>query len=117
MDPESKVELLTHHPGGRHGDVEPSGIDVPSDRVLGLASEYPPIRFRGGGGFGCSSCKIITALSFLGQITIYRRRGGPRGPSKTRGGSWPRVQVGSRLGFAPGWPLQVPFGLGLSSDE
>ena len=26
MDPWSKVELLTHHPGGGHGDVEASGM-------------------------------------------------------------------------------------------
>ena len=26
MDPRSKVELLTHHPGGGHGDVEASGM-------------------------------------------------------------------------------------------
>ena len=52
MDPQSKVELLTHHPYGRHGDEEPSGIDLPSDSVPGTASESPRIRFRGGGGFG-----------------------------------------------------------------
>ena len=23
------MELLTNHPGGRHGDEEPSGIDLP----------------------------------------------------------------------------------------
>ena len=26
MDPWSKVELLTHHPGGGHGDEEASGM-------------------------------------------------------------------------------------------
>ena len=50
-----KMELLTHHPGGRHGDVEPSGIDFLSDRVPGLTSESPRIRFRYGGGFGSNS--------------------------------------------------------------
>ena len=41
MDPRSKVGLLRNHPGGRHGDEEPSGIDLPSSRVLGTASESP----------------------------------------------------------------------------
>ena len=39
MDPKSKDELLTHHFGGRHGDVEPSGDDLPSGRVPERASE------------------------------------------------------------------------------
>ena len=39
MDPRSKVELLTNHPGGRHGDEELSGIDLPSGRVPGTASD------------------------------------------------------------------------------
>ena len=30
-----------HHSGGRHGDVEASGDDLPSDRVPGRASELP----------------------------------------------------------------------------
>ena len=42
MDPRSKVEPLTNHPGGRHGDEEPSGVDLPSDRVSGTVSESPP---------------------------------------------------------------------------
>ena len=44
MDPLSKDELLTHHTGGTHGDVEPSGNDLPSGRVPGRASE--PSRAR-----------------------------------------------------------------------
>ena len=46
------MELLTHHPGGRHGNVEPSGIDLPFGSMPGTASESPRIKFRGGGGFG-----------------------------------------------------------------
>ena len=42
MDPRSKAGLLTNHPGGRPGDEEPSGIDLPSGRVPGSASESPP---------------------------------------------------------------------------
>ena len=41
MDPWSKVGLLTNHSGGRHGDEEPSGIDLPSGRVPGTDSESP----------------------------------------------------------------------------
>ena len=44
--PWSKVELLTNHPGGRHGDEEPSGIDLPSGRVPGSASESPKLGFE-----------------------------------------------------------------------
>ena len=33
-----------HHSGGRHGDVQPSGDDLPSGKVPGRAPE--PSRFR-----------------------------------------------------------------------
>ena len=55
------MELLTLHPGGRHGDVEPSGIDLPSDSVPGGTSESPRTRVRGGGGVGMCFWKIIVA--------------------------------------------------------
>ena len=38
--------LLTHHPGGGHVDEEGSGINLPSGRVSGRASELSS------GGFG-----------------------------------------------------------------
>ena len=55
------MELLTLHPGGRHNDVEASGIDFPSGGVPGAASEFPQTRVRGGGGVGSCFWKIIVA--------------------------------------------------------
>ena len=50
MDPLSKKKLLTHHSGGRHGDVEPSGDDLPSSRVSGRAPEPSQSRVDDDGG-------------------------------------------------------------------
>ena len=44
MDPLSKDELLRHHFGGRHDDVEASGDDFPSGRVPGERQNSPDLR-------------------------------------------------------------------------
>ena len=46
MDPQSKVELLTYHPGGRHGDVEPSEINLPFGRVPEQLQNFPELGFE-----------------------------------------------------------------------
>ena len=96
------MELLMIHPGGRHGHVEPSMIDLPSGSVPGAASESPRIRFRGGGDVGSCFWKISVAPTILGLKGFYRRRRGPRRRPRGRGGSHPRVQVGPRPAAAPG---------------
>ena len=42
MDPLSKDELLTHHFGGRHGDVEASGDDLPLRQSAGKSFRTLP---------------------------------------------------------------------------
>ena len=42
MDPYSKVRLLTTHPGGRHGNEEPSEVDLPSGKVPRSATDWTP---------------------------------------------------------------------------
>ena len=58
---------------------------------------------------GSSFWKIMAAPSVLGQKALYRRRRGPRGRPKSRGGSHPRVQVGPRQQAAPAlWVAPQP---------
>ena len=64
MDPYSKYELLTHHSGGRHGDVEPSGDDLPSSRVPGRAPEPSRSRVDHNGGDGTFRGCLIGYLGF-----------------------------------------------------
>ena len=52
MDPKSKDELLMHHSEGSHGDVEPSGDDIPSGRVPVRASQPSRSRVDDNGGSG-----------------------------------------------------------------
>ena len=51
MDPYSKDELLTHHPGGTHGDEEASGDDPFFGRVLGRVSKPSRTRVDDDGGY------------------------------------------------------------------
>ena len=102
------MELLTLHPGGRHGDVEPSGIDLPSGSVPGAASESSRTRIQGGGSVGMCFWKIIIAPLILSQKAIYRRRGRPRRRPGGRGGSHPRPHLRPRPGVAPGPWLAPP---------
>ena len=57
-------ELLTHHTGGRHGDVEPSGDDLPSGRVLGRAPEPSRSRVDDDGSDGTFRGFLIGYLGF-----------------------------------------------------
>ena len=119
------MELLTNHPGRRHGDVETLGIDLPSGRVLGLTSESPRIRFLDGDDFGSSSWKIITAPTKLGQLCFYRRRGGPRrvppaGPGGTvaRAAPGPWVASWVTLWFvASSWCIKIPRKFACNSEN
>ena len=64
MDPQSKDEVLTHHSGGMHGDVEPSGDDLPSSRVLGRTPEPSRSRVDDDGGDGTFLGIMIGYLGF-----------------------------------------------------
>ena len=94
MDPESKDELLTHHSGGRHGDVWPSGDDLPSGRVPGRASEPSRSRVDDDGGDGTFHGFLIGYLGFSRE-EVYMGEGATsmeaRGPHTTwrcaRGGT------------------------------
>ena len=94
------MRLLTLHPGGRHGDEKPSGINLPSGIVPGTASESPRIRFLGGGGFGMEFVENNRRPDDFRVIGIYGCSGGPRQRTRTWGGSWPRVLVGPQPGVA-----------------
>ena len=56
-----------HHSGGRHGDVEPSGDDLPSGRVPGRDSEPSRARVDDGGGSGTFRGIMLGYLGFSGQ--------------------------------------------------
>ena len=64
MDPQSKDELLTHHSGGRHSDVEPSGDDLPSGRMPGRAPEPSRSRVDDDGGDETFHGFLIGCLGF-----------------------------------------------------
>ena len=53
-----------HHSRGRHGDVEPSGDDLPASRVPGRASEPSRSRVDDGGGDGTFRGILIGCLGF-----------------------------------------------------
>ena len=78
----------------------PASISPPAECRDQLQIE-PRTRVFGDGASGSSFWKIMAALSVLGQKGFYRRRRGPRGRPRSRGGSHPRVQVGPRARVAP----------------
>ena len=53
-----------HHTGGRHGDVEPSGDDLLSDRVPGRAPEPSRSRVDDDGGDETFRGFLIGCLGF-----------------------------------------------------
>ena len=57
-------KLLTHHSRGRHGDVEPSGDDLPSGRVPGRAPEPSRSRVDYDGSDGTFHGFLIGCLGF-----------------------------------------------------
>ena len=67
MDPQSRDERLTHHSGGRHGDVEPSGDDLPSGRVPGRAPEPSQSWVDDDGDDGTFRGILIGSLGFLDE--------------------------------------------------
>ena len=106
------MKILTHHPGGRHDDVELSGINLPSGSVPGTVLESPRIRFRGGGGLGTefveNNCRpdnfrvnryLWVSRGAEAAHQDHRRvlAAGPGGTT-ARGRLWP-------LGGPPGRPL------------
>ena len=54
--------LLTHRPDGGYVDEEASGINLPSGRVSGRASEPSQMKVEDGGGFGNVSVENIRRL-------------------------------------------------------
>ena len=67
------MRLLTTHLGERHGDEEPSGIDLPSAECRDQLQIGPRTRVFGDSASGSSFGKIMAASTFLGQKAIYRR--------------------------------------------
>ena len=63
------TRLLTYHPGGTHGDEEPSGINLPSGRVPGSASDSPPEL-----GLMVTACRV-TFLENNGHLIVFRVEG------------------------------------------
>ena len=113
MDPYSKDELLTHHSGGRHGDVEPSGDDLLSGRVPGRGPEPSRSRVDDDGGDGTFRGIMIGYLGFsIEEVYIGERAtsGGACGPHtmcwRARGD--PRRQVVWGPRGPPPSPLWTP---------
>ena len=113
MDPYSKDELLTHHTGGRHGDVEPSDDDLPSGRVPRRAPEPFQSRVDYDGGDGTFHGIMIGYLGFSdegaymgGGLTL----GEPCGPHTTspHAGRWTRA---ARWCGGTTAPLRLSFGV------
>ena len=83
MDPLSKDELLTHHSGGRHDDVEPSGDDLPSGGVSGRAPKPSQSRVDDDDRDGTFHGFLIRYLGFsLEEIFMgeWAASGEPCGP-------------------------------------
>ena len=79
-----------HHSGGRHGDVEASGDDLPSDRVPGRALEPSRSRVDDDGGDG-------TFRGFLiGVLRVFCRRGISGRKGNLGGAMWAPHHVPAR---------------------
>ena len=72
-----------HHSGGSHGDVEPSGDDIPSGRVSGRAPEHSRSRVDDDGGDRTFHGFMIGSLGFSFEEVFMGKRatlGEPCGP-------------------------------------
>ena len=80
MDPWSKVELLTHHPGGGHGDVEASGMVFFLRQGAGTRTAISSRdRNRDGGGTEVGFEKRVLSRGFLIQDKKNIGQGGDQG--------------------------------------
>ena len=104
------MELLTLHHSGRHGDVEPSGIDLPSGSVPGAASESPRTRVRGGGVGSCFWKIVATPDDFRSKGFLSALEGAEAAP-KGQGRVPPTGACGAAATARPwpGWPAGRPL--------
>ena len=90
-----------HHSGGRHGDVEPSGDDLPSGRVPVKAPEPSRSRVDDNGGDRTFHGFLIECLGFsVKEVFMCERAtsGSPVGPTpcpRVAGGPAPPHGVGA----------------------
>ena len=102
-----------HHTGGRHGDVKPSGDDLPSGRVPGRALEPSRSRVDDNGGDGTFRGIMIGYLGFSDE-GVYMggglTPGEPCGPHTTcwHAGGWTRT---ARWCGGSTAPLHLSFGV------
>ena len=93
-----RSELLMHHTGGRHVDVEPSGDDLLSGRVPGRAPEPSRSRVDDDGDAGTFCRIMIRYLGFSGE-GVYM--GGGLTPGASYGPHTTCSRAGVRVNSQP----------------
>ena len=105
--------VIMHHTRGRHGDVEPSGDDLPSGRVPGRGPEPSRSRVDDDGGDGTFRGCLIGCLGFSDEevfmgkgLTLGEACGPHTTSSHARGGTHAARGCGGSTA-----PLRLSFSL------